>query len=169
MFLHKTNTFFRFLTNDDLARMFQHHTKQGTNTCWSCTYNQNRIFRFDFRNTGSPKPGSQDIANKQSLFICYFIRNTIQPLIGIRYPNIFSLSAINTATQCPTTIRILTVIDITMTTEETIATECLDIHRYTVTRFYRNHIRTDFLHNTYHFMSYCNTRYSPRHTSMFDM
>lgn len=85
------------------------------------------------------------------------IGNAIQSLIGKRNTNIFRLSAIDTASQCPSTIGVGTVIHITVPAEETLSAKGLHIDCHPVTRLHISDFRAGFFNHTHHFVGSINT------------
>ena len=136
MFPNKTDTVFILFTYNNTLRILQHSTKQGTDTCRTCTDNQYRIFLCDLRNTCSPVAGSENIPYQQRLSVRNLFRDLIQPLICKRHSHIFRLSPINTTAQRPATILICAVIYIAFFTEKTFSTKSFYIYRHSISRFY---------------------------------
>ena len=169
MGLHETDALFRFLTHNETTRTFQSGTEQRTDSRRSSSNQQHRIFERNFRDTGSPETGSQNIAHEKRLLVRHSVGNAIQPLVGMRHPHIFRLPPVNAATQCPSSIGVLTIVYISVLAEKTFPTESLHVDRYPVTRLHGSDLRTHLFHDAHHLMTHRNTRYSTRHTAVLDV
>ena len=149
--------------------MFQPGTEQRTDSCRSGSNQQHRIFGRNFRDTGSPKASGQDVAHEKCLLVRHSVGNTVQSLVSMRYPHVFRLSPIDTATQCPSSVGVLTIVYISVLTEKTFPTEGLHVDRHPVTRLHGSDLRSYLFHDAHHLMPHRNTRYSTRHTAVLDV
>ena len=169
MHTQEASSLSRLFAYNDTLRMLQTSTKQGTDARRTCAYDKYRIFWLYFRNARRPKARSQNVAHEQGLLIGYSFRNTIQPLIGMGHTDIFSLSSIDATTQCPSSIRVFTIVHIAMLAKKAFATEGFDINRHPIARLNAMHIRPYLLDYSYHLVPDGNAWHGTRHTSMFDM
>ena len=169
MGLHETDALFRFLTHNETTRMFQSGTEQRTDSRRSGSNQQHRIFGRDFRDTSSPKTGGQDVAHEKRLLIRHSVGNTVQPLVGMRHPHIFRLSPVDTATQCPSSVGVLTIVYISVLAEKTFPAESLHVDRHPVTRLHGSDLRSYLFHDAHHLMPHRNARYSTRHAAVLNV
>lgn len=91
-------------------------------------------------------------------FICYESH-----FIHIRLPAIYP------ASECPSTIRISTVVHKSVLTEEAFATECLHIYHDSISRRYRLHFRTHLLDYAHHLMADSYSWHGTRNAAMLDV
>ena len=169
MLTNKADAFFRLLAYDDLFRVFQHCTQQGADTRRAGSDDENGIVGRNFRDTCRPESGGKNIAYEKCLFIGYTIRNTVQPLIGIRHPYIFRLSAVDAAAQGPASVFVFAVVYISMLAEKAFATKSFHVNRHTVAGLHGGDLLAYLFYNAYHLMPYGNARHGTRDTSMLDM
>ena len=143
--------------------------KRQTQPCGARPNHGNRISRSDFSQGGSPVPGGQDIAGKQGIFIRHIIRNRGKAVIRKRYPYVFSLSSVNTASQGPASVLIRTVIHITPFAEKTFPAKCFHINRNPVSGLKPFYILPHLVHNPHKFVSKDSSRNRPWDCPVLDV
>src|SRR5699024_7829988 len=92
-----------------------------------------------------------------------------QALIGKWNPHKGSLSAVDTASQRPASVRVGAVVDITMLTEKAAAAEGLHIDGDTIAWFEVGDGTSDRFHHTHHLMSDGDSWHCARNRAMFDV
>jgi len=101
---HSLGHFYPFrntLDGDNLVRPAQPGTNCGTQANRSLSEDGYSIAYFHLRTVRSRKTGSHNIAYKQDLFVCQFIRNYSHIILSIRYFNIFCLGTVNGIAEFP--------------------------------------------------------------------
>ena len=126
----------RLLAYDDTLRLLQHYAQQSAYSRRACADDGDGILRRYLRYACGPESGGEDVSHEERLIVAYGIWYSCQPLIGVRDTYILGLPAVDAATQRPSTVGIGTVVHISMTAEETLATEGLDINRHAVAHLY---------------------------------
>jgi len=156
-------------TDNNTGRPFQQCAQQRTDACRPGADNEHGILRADFRNAYRPKTRGQHVAHQKSLAVADIGRNPVQPLIGIRHPDILRLSPVDAAAQRPPAVRISAVVYIAMLAKKAFAAKRLYIYRHSVSRLYSRYCRPHSLHHAHHFVPNGNARHSARHRAMLNV
>ncbi len=155
-------------TDNNTGRPFQQCAQQRTDACRPGADNEHGILRSDFRNAYRPKTRGQHVAHQKSLAVADIGRNPVQPLIGIRHPDILRLSPVDAAAQRPRRSDQCSCLhshackkSIRRKTSLHLPPLCL--------RLYSRYCRPHSLHHAHHFVPNGNARHSARHRAVLNV
>ena len=148
----KTPSFFGLFADYDAPWLLEHGAKQSAYACRSGADDKDGIFRRYFRDADRPEPCSKDVPGEKRLLVADGIRYPVQSLVCIRNSHIFGLPSVDAASQCPSAVRVGTVVDETVPAEKTMSAECLYVDGDPVSRFYCGDLVSCLFDNPDHFV-----------------
>ena len=157
------------VTDNNLFRFFQPHTLQRAQPGRPCSQNQHGVFRPDLRDFRRPVSGRQQVADKQRLPVGHSVGNPVQSLVGMGDPDIFRLTAVNPAAECPTAVRVGAVVDPSVFAEETFSAEGFNVDGDPVTRPDGGDFWSDLLDDADHLMTDGDARDGAGDRAVLDM
>ena len=134
-----------------------------------CEKDENRIVLCDFGDLRRPITRGENITNEQSLSVGHGIGNLVQPLIRERHANVLCLTAVNAATERPTTVLVGAVVDKSFLAEEALAAEGFHVDSDSVAGLYVRDSRADFFHNANHLVPDRDSFHRSRHAAVLDV
>ncbi|CDA95914.1 predicted protein [Prevotella sp. CAG:1320] len=149
--------------------MLQHDAEQGTNTRGSRPDDEHGVFFRNLADACSPEARGKDIPHEQSLFVGHAIGDAVQSLLGQWHAHVFRLSAVDTTTQSPSTMRRCAVVHIAMPAEVTFPAESLHVHGHPVSFSEALDLTSQLFHHAHHLMSYGDAWHGPGHAAVLDV
>lgn len=101
------------------------------------------------------------VADKEGLYVRHSIGDTVQSTVGMKNTHIVPMRHPNALESV--------VVHKTFLAKETLPAESFYIDGHAVAVFHRANLRSNFVHNAHHFMSYGDTLHRSRHAAMFDV
>ena len=149
--------------------MLQPHAEQRADARGPGPEDEHRILLRDLRDACGPEPRGEDVAHEQRLRVAHRRGDAAEPLVGVRYPHVGRLPAVDAAPQGPSAVRIRAVIDVSAAAEEAFAAEGLDVDRHAVADPHGAHCLPYLLDDADHLVPDGDARHGAGHASVADV
>ena len=158
-----------YICRHDAGRPVESCTHHSTKTGWSGPKHQDSISLPDLANLCRPVSRREQIPCKKCLLICHLVRDGRQRLVRKGDSHILCLAAVYPASQRPSAIFILTIIDKTSFAEKTLSAEGLHVDSHSLSGMYALYLPPGLLHNAYKFMPKDGSGHCPWHRAVFNV
>lgn len=122
------------LANDKAPWPVKPGTEHGAEACGPRAEDEYGVVGRDAGDARCPIARGEDVADEQGGFIAYRVGDGGESLFGMGHADIFGLSTVDAAAECPAAVGGGAVVHIAVPAEEALAAECLDVDCYALPR-----------------------------------
>nr|DAL56230.1 MAG TPA_asm: hypothetical protein [Caudoviricetes sp.] len=155
--------------HDDALRIPEPDAEQRAEPRRPGPEDKDRVFGPDLGDARGPESRGEDVADEERLLVAHRVGDARQPLVGMGYPHVFGLPAVDAAAQGPPSVGVRAVVHIAVAAEEALAAEGLDIDRHTVARGDVRDACADRLDHTDHLVTDGDALDGARYAAVLDM